>query len=87
MLKTLTSQELAMAEAGKANTWGDRHQNTRFPTKPKWRAATSELETVVFGYGASFILDTFSKAYNSLFKYIGSRGLDKHGGPEAAAAL
>ena len=77
----------AMADAGKTKTGGIRCQNARFPVKPKWKAATLGIKTVVFGYGAIYTPDTFTKAYNGLVKYIGSGGLDKYGGPKAASAL
>ena len=45
------------------------------------------LEQLCVGYGTSYTPDTFTKAYNSLVKYVGSGGLDKYGGPDAASVL
>ena len=78
-----------MAERGKSQTGGGRRPNVRFgpKAKEKFKAATPGLETVVFGYGATYTPDTFQKAYHSLTKYVGAGNLDKKGGPEAAKAL
>ena len=80
---------LAMAERGKTQTGGGRRPNARYAqkAKQKWKAATPGLETAVFGYGATYTPDTFTKAYSSLTKYIGAGNLDKKGGPDAAKAL
>ena len=78
-----------MAERGKTQTGGGRRPNARYgqKAKQKWKAATPGLETAVFGYGATYTPDTFTKVYSSLTKYIGAGNLDKKGGPEAAKAL
>ena len=66
---------------------GGRRQNARFPRKTAWKAPTAGYETAVFGYGSGATPDTFNKTHQRLTKYVGAGNLDKHGGPEAAAAL
>ena len=45
------------------------------------------IEDAVFGFGGSYMPDTFESAHAAITRYIGAGNLGKNGGPEAAQSL